>query len=56
MIVSRADHGLTNMGLTNWEDARIRKADVSIAKNYLNEPELRALGNLVEQYLIFAQS
>ena len=44
------------MGLTNWEGARIRKADVSIAKNYLNEPELRALGNLVEQYLIFAQS
>ena len=35
---------------------RIRKADVSIAKNYLNEQELRALGNLVEQYLIFAQS
>ncbi len=44
------------MGLTNWEGARVRKAAVSIAKNYLSEPELRALGNLVEQYLIFAQS
>lgn len=35
--------------------ARIRKADVSIAKNYLNEEELRALNNLAEQYLIFAE-
>jgi len=33
----------------------IRKPDVSIAKNYLTEPELAALNNLVEQYLIFAQ-
>ena len=56
VITSRADRTQPNMGLTNWEGARIRKADVSIAKNYLSEPELRALGNLVEQYLIFAQS
>ena len=56
VIVSRADRTRTNMGLTNWEGARIRKTDVAIAKNYLNEEELRALGNLVEQYLIFAQS
>lgn len=56
VITSRADRTQPNMGLTNWEGARIRKGDVSIAKNYLSEPELRALGNLVEQYLIFAQS
>ena len=56
VIKSRADRSLPNMGLTNWEGARIRKSDVSIAKNYLNEEELRALNNLVEQYLIFAQS
>ena len=56
VIVTRADRSQPNMGLTHWEGARIRKADVSIAKNYLNEQELRALGNLVEQYLIFAQS
>jgi hypothetical protein len=43
------------MGLTNWEGARIRKTDVAIAKNYLNEQELRPLNNLDEQYLIFAQ-
>lgn len=56
VILSRADRTLPNMGLTNWEGARIRKTDVSTAKNYLNEEELRALNNLVEQYLIFAQS
>ena len=56
VILSRADRTLPNMGLTIWEGARIRKADVAIAKNYLNENELRALNNLVEQYLIFAQS
>jgi hypothetical protein len=41
--------------LTNWRGAVIRKQDVAIAKNYLSEPELEALNNLVEQYLIFAQ-
>jgi len=56
VIVSRADSGMPNMGLTTWEGARIRKSDVAIAKNYLNEEELRALNNLVEQYLIFAES
>jgi hypothetical protein len=44
-----------NLGLTNWRGATIRKQDVVIAKNYLSEPELAALNNLVEQYLIFAQ-
>jgi hypothetical protein len=55
VILSRADSGMPNMGLTNWEGARIRKSDVAIAKNYLNEEELRVLNNLVEQYLIFAE-
>jgi len=56
VILSRADRTLPNMGLTNWEGARIRKSDVTTTKNYLNEEELRALNNLVEQYLMFAQS
>jgi hypothetical protein len=55
LIATRADSSLPNMGLTTWEGARIRKADVSIAKNYLSEDELRALNNLAEQYLIFAE-
>ena len=56
VILSRADSKMPNMGLTNWEGARIRKSDVPIAKNYLNEEELRALNNLVEQYVIFAEA
>jgi hypothetical protein len=56
VILSRADSGQPHMGLTNWEGARVRKSDVAIAKNYLNAEELRALNNLVEQYLIFAES
>jgi len=55
IIKTRADSSKKNMGLTNWRGDRIRKTDVSIAKNYLNEDELTSLNNLVEQYLIFAQ-
>ena len=55
LIISRADSRLPNMGLTTWEGARIRKSDVGVAKNYLSEEELRALNNLAEQYLIFAE-
>lgn len=56
LIQQRADSSQPNMGLTSWEGTRVRKADVSIAKNYLTEEELRALSNLVEQYLIFAEA
>lgn len=55
LIQSRADSQQPKMGLTTWEGARIRKSDVAIAKNYLTEEELRALNNLAEQYLIFAE-
>jgi hypothetical protein len=55
IIHSRADADKPNMGLTNYRGAKVRKHDVTIAKNYLNEDELAALNNLVEQYLIFAQ-
>ncbi len=55
IIHERADADKPNMGLTNWRGAKVRKQDVTIAKNYLNEEELSALNNLVEQYLIFAE-
>jgi hypothetical protein len=55
IIHERADSDKPNMGLTNWRGAKVRKQDVSIAKNYLTEKELLALNNLVEQYLIFAE-
>jgi hypothetical protein len=55
IIHTRANSAKPNMGLTNWRGVKVRKEDVAIAKNYLNEPELAALNNLVEQYLVFAE-
>ncbi len=55
IVHGRVDAAKPHLGLTNWRGALIRKPDVAIAKNYLTEPELAALNNLVEQYLIFAQ-
>jgi len=55
IIHHRADGSKPNMGLTNWRGAKVRKEDVTIAKNYLDADELAALNNLVEQYLIFAE-
>jgi len=55
IIHSRADSTKPNMGLTSFRGTKVRKQDVSIAKNYLNEDEIRALNNLTEQYLIFAE-
>ena len=55
LIAARADSTQPNMGLTTWDGARIRKSDIGVAKNYLAEDELRALNNLAEQYLIFAE-
>ncbi|MDR1829790.1 MAG: virulence RhuM family protein, partial [Candidatus Fibromonas sp.] len=56
IIYSRADSEKKNMGLTSWRGSRIRKTDVSIAKNYLSKGEIQGLNDLVEQYLIFAQT
>lgn len=55
IVVSRADSRKPNMGLTNWRGDKPTKEEVLIAKNYLNEHELLALNNLVEQYLVFAE-
>ena len=55
IVHTRADADKPNMGLTNWRGTNVRKQDVVIAKNYLMEDELRALNNLAEQYLIFAE-
>ncbi len=55
LISERADGRKPNMGMTNWRGIKPRKEEVLVAKNYLNESELSALNNLVEQYLIFAE-
>jgi len=43
------------MGLTSWKGDKVRKGDVVIAKNYLNEEELEALNRVVTMYLDFAE-
>lgn len=55
IIHERVDSEKQNMGLTTWRGDKVRKQDVSIAKNYLDDRELEALNNLVEQYLVFAE-
>ncbi|MFH0947376.1 MAG: virulence RhuM family protein [Elusimicrobiota bacterium] len=59
IISDRVGSAKPNMGLTNWKNSpqgAIRKSDVVVAKNYLNEEELAGLNSIVEQYLIFAES
>lgn len=56
LIVERADARKNNMGLMTWKADKIRKSDISIAKNYLNQDELTQLNLLVEQYLAFAEA
>ena len=58
LIVERANADKEHMGLTSWAkapDGKIIKSDVSIAKNYLKENELQALGRLVNTYLDIAK-
>lgn len=57
-IVSRADAGKPNMGLTTWKNAPagpVRKADIAVAKNYLSEQEIAALNRIVTMYLDYAE-
>jgi len=59
LIAARVDSTKENMGLTTWKNApkgSIRKTDVSIAKNYLNEKELNGLNRIVTMYLDYAES
>ena len=59
LIAMRADAKASNMGLTNWAGASkggtIRRADVSVAKNYLNEEELGTLNRIVNAYIEIAE-
>ena len=58
LIYERADASKEHMGLTTWEgapDSKIHRYDVVIAKNYLTEDELQALGRIVSAYLDLAE-
>ncbi len=51
IIRDRADANAPNMGLTTWEGSRVRKADVIVAKNYLEADEVDTLNRLVVIFL-----
>jgi hypothetical protein len=55
IIHHRVDAYKENMGLTNWVGTQIRKSEVSVAKNYLNQDELDLLNRIVTAYLEFAE-
>lgn len=55
IIVSRADDTKPNMGLTTWKGSIVRKGDIIIAKNYLNEDEIDTLNRLVNLFLESAE-
>ena len=59
IIYDRVDARKNNMGLTTWEkspDGKILKSDVIIAKNYLDEKEIKGLNNLVNLFLDIAEN
>lgn len=59
LVYRRADATLPLLGMQSYDkkgNVSIKKSDVSIAKNYLNEDEIKLLGLLVEQYLAFAET
>ena len=59
LVYHRANAGLALMGMQSYdkkEATSLKKSEVSIAKNYLDEEEMKLLGLLVEQYLAFAQT
>lgn len=55
IVVNRSDSKKKNMGLTNWKGEVITREQVEVAKNYLEELELKRLNLLVEQFLSFAE-
>lgn len=55
LIAERADHTQPNMGLTAWKSDKVRKTDVTIAKNYLREAEIAELNRIVTMYLDYAE-
>lgn len=55
LIASRADASQPDMGLTSYKFDEVRKTDVTIAKNYLRENELKELNRIVNMWLDFAE-
>jgi len=59
IIMDRASHKTSNMGLTTWKkspEGKILKSDIIIAKNYLNKKEIKFLNRIVTMYLDYAEN
>ena len=57
LVYYRANHSLPNMGLKSTsKEGKVRKCDIAVGKNYLDETELQNLKLIVEQYLAFAET
>ncbi|MEI8267299.1 MAG: RhuM family protein [Betaproteobacteria bacterium] len=55
LIARRADRAAPHMGLTSWRGGDVARADVTVAKNYLTEPEIAELNRIVVMWLDFAE-
>jgi hypothetical protein len=55
LIAERADAAQPNMGLTTWKGSEVGRGDVTVAKNYLNEPEITELNRIVTMFLDYAE-
>lgn len=55
IIAERVDASKPNMGLTAWKGSKVRKRDVTVAKNYLDETEIRQLNRIITMYLDYAE-
>jgi hypothetical protein len=55
IIAERADASRPNMGLSSWKGGKVRKGDVTVAKNYLNETEIKKLNRIITMYLDYAE-
>ncbi|MBN2640349.1 MAG: virulence RhuM family protein [Victivallales bacterium] len=55
LIIARADASKPNMNLTNWQKDKVRKSDVTVAKNYLKEEEITELNRIVTMCLDYAE-
>jgi len=56
IIAERVDAEKPNMGLSAWKGAKVRRGDVTVAKNYLNEAEIHDLNRIITMYLDYAES
>ena len=55
LIEQRADASKDNMGLTTWKGEKVRKGDITVAKNYLTEKEIKSLNRIVTMYPDYAE-